>query len=94
MGTTKGLSKYDWSTTFHEKKKQEDEKKPWKDFNPNCRKCKFRNDFRMWSKEGTCNYANVTGHLRGGKAKDCKGFPGERVSKSVKAPFILFGEEY
>ena len=34
-------------------------KEPWKDFNPNCAKCKFRNDERTWASVGTCNYAFI-----------------------------------
>lgn len=58
-------------------------KEPWKTYNPNCAKCRYRNPEHVWASQGTCNYAGITGKPRIAiyKAKDCPGFPGKRIIK-------------
>ena len=62
-------------------KKKEEPRGPWYAHNPNCEKCKYRNDRMTWPSWGACNYFFVTGELRSVKYKvaDCPGFPGKRL---------------
>lgn len=83
----RGITKYDVKKTkFRGSYSNGDWKEPWKSFNPNCAKCKYRNDERTWASVGTCNYAFVTGEVRikKYKAADCPGFPGKRIVKKTK----------
>lgn len=71
-----------------EKKKKQEPAGPWYVHNPNCEKCKYRNDRMTWPSQGACNYFFVTGELRSVKYKvaDCPGFPGERlIPKKTKS---------
>lgn len=66
-------------------------KEPWKSYNPNCAKCRYRNPEHVWASQGTCNYLGITGKPRIVlyKAKDCQGFPGKRIIKRNSNPLDM-----
>lgn len=71
-----------------EKPKPTEPAGPWHIHNPNCEKCKYRNDRQTWKSFGACNYFLITGELRSVKYKvaDCPGFPGKRlIPKKTKS---------
>lgn len=74
-----------------EKKEKPEPSGPCLANNPNCKKCMYRNDVRMWPSWGACNYFFITGELRSVKYKaaDCPGFPGKRlIPKKTKSVLL------
>ena len=77
-----------------EKKEKPEPVDPWYVHNPNCEKCRYRNDRRTWKSFGACNYFFITGELRSVKYKvaDCPGFPGKRLNaKKTKKMYCCEG---
>ena len=74
-----------------EKKEKTEPVGPWYVHNPNCEKCKYRNDKQTWKSFGACNYFFVTGELRSVKYKvsECPGFPGRRLNAKKTKSLLL-----
>ena len=74
-----------------EKKKKQEPVGPCHVYNPNCEKCKYRNDRLTWPSWGACNYFFITGELRSVKYKvtDCPGFPGKRLNAKKTKSVLL-----
>ena len=74
-----------------EKKEKTEPVGPWYVHNPNCEKCKYRNDRQTWKSFGACNYFFVTGELRSVKYKvsECPGFPGKRLNAKKTKSVLL-----
>lgn len=50
-------------------------KEPWKSYNPNCAKCRYRNPEHVWASQGTCNYLGITGKTKN-RTIQSQGLPG------------------